>query len=189
MNWSDERYVRLYTRDTADWMALSFDAQALLSLLLRKADRSGVIACGKHGKRAAAIVIGHAREWSRLEPALEELLADGVLDFDGESLIFPNFVEAQRHLSERLRLRDWIRAKRESAGFIGVFERDKHRCRYCGVAGSGLSLDHVVPQSRGGANEPWNLVTACGSCNSRKGARTPEEAGMALLPVPAPEAA
>lgn len=104
MNWSDERYVRLYTRDTADWLALSFEAQALLTLLLRKADRTGRIACGKHGKRAAAIVIGHPREWPRLEPALEELLADGVLEFDGESLVFRNYVVAQEaKASDRLR--------------------------------------------------------------------------------------
>lgn len=107
MNWSDERYVRLYTRDTADWLALSFDAQALLGLLLRKADRTGRIACGKHGKRAAAIVIGHAREWSRLEPALEELLVDGVIDFDGETIAFRNFVDAQEaKASDRKRQQD-----------------------------------------------------------------------------------
>lgn len=122
MNWSDERYVRLYTRDTADWMALSFDAQALLSLLLRKADRSGAIACGKHGKRAAAIVIGHAREWSRLEPALEELLEDGVIEFDGESLFFPNFVEAQEaKASDRKRQRD----SRERRGVTNGHSRSR----------------------------------------------------------------
>lgn len=47
------------------------------------------------------------------------------------------------------------------------------RCHYCG--GDGIGLDHVMPLSRGGANEPANLVQCCGDCNSRKGARTPGE--------------
>lgn len=69
-----------------------------------------------------------------------------------------------------------------------VYARDGHLCRYCGRAPSRFTLDHVDPKSRGGSHDPANLVTACGSCNSRKGARTPEEAGMALLPIPQPRA-
>lgn len=97
MRWEDERYVRLYTRDTTDWLALSFDAQALLALLLRKVDRAGLLPLGKHGKRGVAIAIGHPREWARLEPALEELLADGCVRMteDGGTLTIPNFLEAQ----------------------------------------------------------------------------------------------
>lgn len=63
----------------------------------------------------------------------------------------------------------------------GVFERDDHACRYCG-ADSDLSIDHVIPVSRGGSNDPENLVAACLPCNLQKGARTPREAGMALHP-------
>lgn len=47
------------------------------------------------------------------------------------------------------------------------------QCAYCD--GDGIGLDHVLPLSRGGANEPANLVRCCGDCNSRKGRRTPEE--------------
>lgn len=57
-----------------------------------------------------------------------------------------------------------------------VFERDGYACVYCGSQLS-LSLDHVIPQSRGGAHTLDNLVTACRRCNSSKGARTPEEWG------------
>jgi 5-methylcytosine-specific restriction endonuclease McrA len=46
-------------------------------------------------------------------------------------------------------------------------------CSYC--LRPGTSVDHVVPLSRGGGNEPDNLVLACGSCNSKKGQRTPLE--------------
>jgi 5-methylcytosine-specific restriction endonuclease McrA len=64
-----------------------------------------------------------------------------------------------------------------------VYERDHYRCRYCGGF-ERLSLDHVVPESRGGAATEENLVTACRTCNTRKGNRTLEAMGMSLLPIP-----
>jgi len=60
-----------------------------------------------------------------------------------------------------------------------VLRRDLNRCQYCGSADK-LTLDHVLPRSRGGRDTWENLVTACMSCNNRKGNRTPEEAGMVL---------
>lgn len=64
-----------------------------------------------------------------------------------------------------------------------VLRRDKHRCQYCGSP-KRLTLDHVIPRSKGG-NHRWdNVVTACQSCNSRKGDRTPQQAGMTLLTQP-----
>lgn len=55
-----------------------------------------------------------------------------------------------------------------------VFLRDGHRCVYCG-ASERLTLDHVIPVSRGGSNEPTNLATCCAQCNATKQARTPQE--------------
>lgn len=55
-----------------------------------------------------------------------------------------------------------------------VFARDGYACVYCGSP-LNLSLDHIIPQSRGGSHDPDNLCTCCRSCNSSKGARTPEE--------------
>lgn len=55
-----------------------------------------------------------------------------------------------------------------------VFERDGFKCVYCGST-KNLTLDHKVPQSRGGSHDPENLCCCCGSCNSSKGARTPQE--------------
>ena len=68
----------------------------------------------------------------------------------------------------------------------GLMLRDGHTCQYCGarmVAGD-LTMDHVVPRSRGGGNTWENLVTSCFPCNNRKGDRTPGEAGMPLLKRP-----
>lgn len=60
----------------------------------------------------------------------------------------------------------------------GVLRRDHHTCAYCGAHAS--TVDHVLPQSRGGANTWTNTVAACGPCNARKADRTPAEAGMPL---------
>jgi 5-methylcytosine-specific restriction endonuclease McrA len=64
-----------------------------------------------------------------------------------------------------------------------IYMRDKFRCQYCGVkkTAGDLTLDHILPRSRGGDNSPVNVVTACVSCNGRKGNRTPSEARMPLL--------
>lgn len=66
LRWQDERYVRVYTRDTADWLSLSFLAQGLFVLLLRKVDRAGILPLGRQGKKGAVVAIGHAHEWNRL---------------------------------------------------------------------------------------------------------------------------
>jgi len=63
-----------------------------------------------------------------------------------------------------------------------VLLRDNYTCQYCGAAPgrAELTLDHVVPRSRGGQTTWNNLVTACRACNTRKGDHTPEEVGMSL---------
>jgi 5-methylcytosine-specific restriction endonuclease McrA len=61
----------------------------------------------------------------------------------------------------------------------GVFRRDKFECVYCGSPKE-LTIDHVLPRSRGGKNSWTNLVTCCQKCNLKKGNKTPEEARMLL---------
>jgi 5-methylcytosine-specific restriction endonuclease McrA len=64
-----------------------------------------------------------------------------------------------------------------------VFARDDHRCQYCGrrFPTHQLSLDHILPRSRGG-NTTWeNVVCSCVGCNIKKGGRTPQEAHMKLV--------
>ncbi|NGN68045.1 HNH endonuclease [Streptomyces sp. A7024] len=64
----------------------------------------------------------------------------------------------------------------------GVLVRDQHRCAYCGRKAT--TIDHVVPQSRGGGDTWLNTVAACTADNWRKADRTPAEAGMELLTEP-----
>ena len=68
-----------------------------------------------------------------------------------------------------------------------LFARDDHQCQYCGKVEPThkLSLDHVVPRSHGGPTTWENIVCCCLRCNSRKGGRTPKQARMKLLKVPA----
>jgi len=69
---------------------------------------------------------------------------------------------------------DWLRR--------AVLARDDYICRYCGRRAQTLDVDHIVPVKQGGRSTFDNLVTACAKCNRSKGGRTPEEAGMTLLP-------
>ncbi len=64
-----------------------------------------------------------------------------------------------------------------------VLKRDKHTCQYCGNT-KHLTLDHLIPASKGGATTWDNLVTACETCNNHKGDRTPQQAGLSLRRMP-----
>lgn len=67
-----------------------------------------------------------------------------------------------------------------------ILARDEHRCQYCGkrFPASQLSIDHVIPKSRGGKSTWTNVVAACNPCNTLKGGRMPWEASMKLRKPP-----
>ena len=69
-----------------------------------------------------------------------------------------------------------------------LFARDNWRCVYCGTAGGRLTLDHVIPRSKGGDSTWENVVTSCAPCNLRKGNRLPHEVHMVLPARPRPPA-
>jgi 5-methylcytosine-specific restriction endonuclease McrA len=64
-----------------------------------------------------------------------------------------------------------------------ILRRDHYTCQYCG-SNKHLTLDHIIPRSRGGQHTWDNVVIACEKCNSRKSDRTPQEAGMPLRNQP-----
>lgn len=68
----------------------------------------------------------------------------------------------------------------------GVLSRDHYTCQYCGATppAKNLTVDHVLPRSRGGTTSWENVAAACEKCNGRKGSRTPVEANMKLLTKP-----
>jgi 5-methylcytosine-specific restriction endonuclease McrA len=80
----------------------------------------------------------------------------------------------------------WLREELPLTNAL-LFRRDRHVCAYCGgqFKSRDLSRDHVVPRVQGGADAWTNVVTACTSCNQRKGGRRPEQTrDMHLLFVP-----
>lgn len=67
-----------------------------------------------------------------------------------------------------------------------ILARDGNRCQYCGkkFPASKLSIDHIIPKSRGGKTNWSNVITACNPCNTKKGGHLPSEAGMRLISKP-----
>jgi len=125
MRWEDERYVRVYTRDTVDWLALSWDAQALLMQLLRKVDRAGLLPLTRHGKRGVAVAVGHPSLWARIEPALDELLADGCIEIRANVLLFRNFIAAQEAPQSDRQRKAESRARAADLAAAGLEQPDR----------------------------------------------------------------
>ena len=92
------------------------------------------------------------------------------------------------HAPSVIRLTEYIHIpfERRSLSRKNILLRDHSTCQYCGTQypPSELTLDHVLPRSRGGESAWDNLVACCKRCNHRKGNRTPEESGMHLLRRP-----
>ena len=88
-----------------------------------------------------------------------------------------------------IRLVQYVRVPRTLQRKISrraLFARDGWRCMYCGTTASKLTLDHVVPRSRGGDSVWENVVTSCAPCNLRKGDRLVEEVGLTMRVHPTP---
>ena len=85
-----------------------------------------------------------------------------------------------------IRLSKFIRVpfKKVELSRKNILRRDNYRCMYCGVKSNALTIDHVIPKSRGGVDSWENLVSACITCNNKKGNRTPDEVNMALISKP-----
>ena len=78
------------------------------------------------------------------------------------------------------------RSKRRGISFSkkNILRRDSFTCQYCGVINNSLTVDHVLPKSRGGKSDWINSVAACKPCNLKKGDLTPSEKGMKLFKTP-----
>jgi 5-methylcytosine-specific restriction endonuclease McrA len=89
-----------------------------------------------------------------------------------------------------IRLLDYRRIPQRTRALSrkNILMRDRNSCQYCGRVGAAaeLTLDHVIPRSRGGKSSWENLVTCCQGCNHRKSDRLPSEAGMTLIREPRP---
>ena len=113
-----------------------------------------------------------------------------VMMFKGkaESLELDTSREIRRgtHVPTVIRLRQYVHVPFRQLPLTrrNLLQRDHHTCQYCGARDQPLSVDHVLPRSRGGTDTWENVTTACLSCNVRKGNRTPKEAAMPLHRAP-----
>jgi 5-methylcytosine-specific restriction endonuclease McrA len=118
-----------------------------------------------------------------------------LFDWDDWSRLVPDrdepFIQSFRQkfrVPEVITLTKFDRLPTQTVAFSrrNVFKRDKMTCQYCGkTPGSEeLTIDHVVPRARGGQSTWTNCVLACVECNSKKAARTPDEANMRLRNKP-----
>lgn len=98
MRWNEEPYVRLYTRDTTNWMLLSWEARGVLVLLMRKLSRSGSLSVDPQMRGLAKLIDVPMATVTR---AVTELLNTETLTLTGDVLSFPNFPEAQEALRPR----------------------------------------------------------------------------------------
>lgn len=112
MNWDDERYVRLYTRQTPTWLMMAWQGRAVFPLLLKAADRAGVIDLGDEGLVGLSALIGIPLEV--VTPGIETLRAKGTIRVTAKVIVIPKFIEAQevpisdaaRKRAQRERTRD-----------------------------------------------------------------------------------
>ena len=76
--------------------------------------------------------------------------------------------------------------RKKLASKNNILIRDRYLCQYCGkpLKSHEITLDHIVPKSRGGESNWENLAACCPRCNVRKGSRLPEEAGLTLIKDP-----
>jgi hypothetical protein len=180
VRWEDERYVRIYTRDTVDWLALGWEAQALFCLMLRKVDRAGLVDLGKGGTRGLAALLQMPLDV--VDRALAILLEDSCVVRVGTKLLVRNFIEAQetptstaqRKRDQRERDRDTARA----SGFVGsdngadvVSETNRK------PAESGATVSRTVtPEVTRGHERSQNVTNTPGDGHAESRAVTPNRA-------------
>jgi 5-methylcytosine-specific restriction endonuclease McrA len=85
-----------------------------------------------------------------------------------------------------IRLRSYVKIpyKEISLSRRNLLHRDNYTCQYCGDRRHDLTIDHIVPRSKGGTDSWENVVAACLKCNVKKGDRTPKEANMVMTTTP-----
>jgi 5-methylcytosine-specific restriction endonuclease McrA len=119
-------------------------------------------------KRALVLVLGGKAEVLELN---HQVIHTPTLSIHCPSVIRLAYLIRRPHVRARLSRKE-------------IFIRDSYTCQYCGVKTRDLTLDHVIPRSKAGPHTWENLVSACRSCNHRKGGKSLAEARMHLARTP-----
>lgn len=122
MDWSNERYVRLYVRDTKTWLLLGWEGQCVLSLMLRKMDRAGVIADVKDGADLA-VIFTNGMPVEVAQTGLDRLEKQGVIEITQVGIVMPNFIEAQEAvMSNKEKCRKYRETRRDKNRLLNSIE-------------------------------------------------------------------
>jgi 5-methylcytosine-specific restriction endonuclease McrA len=172
-----------------DRRAAADEAEAVLDAVPRVDDASGERAAllDLNAARVLILDVGYAplhvvsvkRAVTMLMLGVADRVHDDprVLRSPSRVMAVPSVIRLRRYVKRPLRRRLAFNRK-------NVFRRDDHTCQYCGTFGYDLTLDHVLPRSRGGPTRWENVVACCRRCNASKRDRTPEEANMRLARPP-----
>ena len=118
------------------------------------------------------------------------LILKGIAMAEEENGSFLHSASWEIRIPSVIRLMEFrrIHHRARSLSRKNILMRDRNTCQFCGnvFPPSELTLDHVIPRSRGGHTDWDNLVSCCHACNNRKGNRLPEEAGLRPLRPPRP---
>lgn len=136
------------------------------NVLLLNQDHTPLTVCSV--KRAFLLIFLNKAE-------LVEAIADKKLSSVSRSFPFPSIIKTKKYVS--LPYKGVVMSRQN------IFKRDNGVCQYCGINKS-LTIDHIIPRSKGGKSTWTNLITACQNCNSKKGDQTPSEAGLTLNKMP-----
>lgn len=143
-------------------------------------------------------VTGVPQAWITVEEAAGHIATDGVAWFDGEGplALLRGGMNSKTGRQSLMEVYPIIALR--GAAKVNLYEvppafsaakcrvRDRFTCGFCGQVfrSDELTVDHVIPQSKGGGWDWMNCVSACSPCNAAKADRTPEQAGMPLVYLP-----
>ena len=152
MDFANERYVRLYVRDTTTWLLLEFEGQTVLMHMLRKADRAGVIdLAGREPWQAPVVHCRIPSDFAR--KGMDACLREGVIVHDGDRLVFPRYIEAnETAMSDKQRSKE-SRAKRAAL----VTKRDAESQNVTAPSQNVSPASHAVTDSHSASHG----VTPC----------------------------
>jgi len=138
LRWEDERYVRLYTRDTVAWRMLPWEAKALWPLILRKLDRAGLMPLEGHGAAGLAAIV--ELPVAVVEVGLSALEKDGCVRLVAGVLVSPNFIEAQEAAQSDIQRKREQRARDRDLAAASQIVTDGH------VSGQKVTNGHSESQ-------------------------------------------
>lgn len=186
--WEDERYVRLYTRDTVGWKMLPWQGKALLSLLFRKVDRAGLLDVGEHGVEGLAALV--ELPFEIVEVGVAALLKSRTIKWTGDRgqvLFIPNFLPAQEaHSSDAQRKRDQRERAAAAAALAGLgvtpCVEESRNVTDCPESGREVTRGHTESRAvTDGHSVPIRAVPSFESLSAHAPARVETDAERMLM--------